>query len=111
MALKFRLKGLAETFIDAISCPSCGTCGHDDENFSTEFSKVTYEGIVVVAQCRACNEIFVPTAQRLGVISPQRLKDAVRKDAEETGEKILSDLTAVKLAAERLNAQRKGDIH
>jgi hypothetical protein len=111
MALKFRLKGLAETFIDAISCPGCGASGHDDENFSTEFSKVTYEGIVVVAQCRTCSEIFVPTAQRLGVISPQRLKDAVKKDAEETGEKILSDLTAVKLAAERLNAQRKGDIH
>lgn len=111
MALKFRLKGLAETFIDTISCPACGTTGNDDENFSTEFSKVTFDGIVVVAQCRCCHEIFVPNAQRLGVISPQRLKDAVEKDAKETGENILNDLSAVRLAAEKLNAQRKGDIH
>jgi hypothetical protein len=111
MALKFRLKGLAETFLDTIVCPCCGITGHDDENFSTEFSKVTYEGIVVIAQCRCCSEIFVPSSQRLGVISPQQLKDAVQRDAKETGENILSDLPAVKLAAEKLNAQRKGDIH
>lgn len=111
MALKFRLKGLAETFIDNIQCPHCGVCGSDDEHFTTELSRVTYDGIVVVVQCRTCTEIFVPQSQRLGVINPEKLRDAVQKDSVETGEPILSNLSAVKLSVEKLNAQRKGDIH
>ena len=47
MALKFRLKGLAETFIDEISCPGCGLAGADDQNFATELTKVTFDGIIV----------------------------------------------------------------
>lgn len=111
MALKFRLRGLAETFLDTIQCPKCGTCGSDDEHFSTELSKVTFDGIVVVVQCKSCSEIFVPGTQRLGIINPEKLKDAVQKDSDETGEPILQNLTAVKLSVERLNAQRRGDIH
>jgi len=111
MALKFRLRGLAETFIDTIECPICGITGNDDENFSTEFSKVTVDGIVVVVQCKCCSEIFVPAAQRLGIISIDKLKEAVAKDSTETGEPVIPNLAAVKLAVEKLNAQRKGDIH
>lgn len=111
MALKFRLKGLAETFVEDIACPGCGSRGHDDEDFATELTKVTYEGIVIVAQCRACSEIFVPQQQRRGVINPSQLKDAVEKDSEETGEPVLSDMHAVELNAERLNAIRKGSLH
>ena len=48
MALKFRLKGLAETFVDSITCPCCGVVGVDDQNFTTELTKVTYQGIIVV---------------------------------------------------------------
>lgn len=111
MALKFRLRGLAETFVDTITCPDCGITGTDDEHFSTEFSKVTFDGIVVVVQCRCCSEIFVPQSQRLGIISPDKLKDAVKKDAQDTGEAVLSNLHAVRLITEKLNAQRKGELH
>jgi hypothetical protein len=111
MALKFRLRGLAETFIDEIKCPCCGIRGNDDQDFSTELTKVTYEGIIVIVQCRSCNEIFVPRSQRLGVVDINELKKAVEKDHYETGEPLLADLKAVKVSAERLNALRKGDVH
>ena len=111
MALKFRLRGLAETFIDQITCPCCGTIGNDDNQFTTELTKVTFDGIIVVVQCKACAEIFVPNTQRLGVLNPNELRKAVEKDSEDTGEELLPNLTAVKLNAERLNALRKGDLH
>jgi hypothetical protein len=111
MALKFRLRGLAETFIDEIHCPSCGAEGTDEELFATDFTKVTFEGLVVIVQCKLCKEIFVPNEQRLGIVNPKALASAVRKDAEDTGEPLHRDVTAVKLAAERLNAIRKGDVH
>ena len=111
MALKFRLRGLAETFIDEITCPHCGTAGSDDQVFSTELTKVTYDGIIVVVQCKSCAEIFVPDDQRLGVLNPEQLKLAVQKDCVETGEPMLPDIEAVKLSAERMNALRKGEVH
>jgi hypothetical protein len=111
MALKFRLKGLAETFLETITCPVCGTNGRDDEYFSTDYTKVTYDGIVVVAQCRRCGEIFVPDTQRYGVLNPAELRQAVEKDIENTGEAGLISIQAVRLNAEKLNAQRKGGMH
>jgi len=111
MALKFRLKGLAETFIDEIACPACGVAGADDQYFGTELTKVTYEGIIVVAQCRACGEIFVPTTQRLGILNPGALRSAVEKDSVETGEPLMADLDSVRLIAEKLNAMRKTELH
>jgi hypothetical protein len=111
MALKFRLRGLAETFIDQITCPGCGIRGSDDQYFATDFTKVTLEGIIVVAQCKQCGEIFVPETQRLGVLNPGELRVAVEKDSQTTGEPILPDFSAVRVAAEKLNAERKGDLH
>ena len=111
MALKFRLKGLAETFIDEIICSHCGTTGTDDEHFTTELTKVTFDGIIVVVQCRSCGEIFVPGTQRLGVLNPDELRKAVEQDSEETGEPLMSNLDDVRLNAEKLNAARKGDLH
>jgi len=111
MALKFRLKGLAETFIEYIRCPNCSCVGTDDEHFTTELTKVTFEGIIVVMQCKSCHEIFVPDTQRLGIISPGALRNAVEKDSEETGEPIHPGLKSVRLNAEKLNAQRKGELH
>ena len=74
MPLKFRLKGLAETFVDKICCPSCGHDGgsEGDQGFTTELTRVTYDGIVVVIQCSICNDVFVPDGQRQGVINSQR---------------------------------------
>jgi len=111
MALKFRLRGLAETFIDEISCPCCAFRGTDDDAFSTELTRVTYDGIIVVVQCRRCNEIFVPNHQRFGIINPVALRDAVEKDALDTGEPLMLNVSAVKLNAEKLNAERKGSLH
>ncbi len=111
MGLKFRLKGLAETFIEEIVCPCCGTVGNDDQSFTTELTKVTYDGIIVVVQCKSCAEIFVPASQRLGVLNPDELKKAVQKDSVDTGEAVMNDVEAVKLNAEKLNAMRKGELH
>lgn len=111
MALKFRLKGLAETFIDHIECPGCRICEADDKNFTTDFTRVTPEGIIVVVQCRVCAEIFVPKSQRLGVLDPRELKKAVEQDSVETGEPQMDNLHAVKLHAERMNAVRRGEVH
>ena len=111
MALKFRLKGLAETFVDHITCPGCGILGSDDEMFSTELTKVTYDGIIVVAQCKNCQEIFVPDTQRLGILNIDQLRKAVVKDSIDTGETLLTSIQSVRLNAERMNASRKGKMH
>lgn len=111
MGLKFRLKGLAETFIEEITCPCCGLVGNDDQSFTTELTKVTFDGIIVVVQCKSCGEIFVPDSQRLGVLNPDELKKAVQKDSVDTGEAVLPNVEAVKLNAEKLNAMRKGELH
>lgn len=111
MALKFRLKGLAETFIDEITCPGCGASGADDENFSTDLTRVTLEGIIVVVQCRLCGEIFVPRTQRFGILNPDQLREAVYQDHEETGEPLMPGMADVKFSAERLNALRRNEVH
>lgn len=111
MALKFRLKGLAETFIDRLTCPQCGISGNDDQHFSTDLTRVTFDGIVVIAQCRNCSEIFVPETQRLGVISSSRLREAVVKDSADTGEALLENVNEVRQHVQKLNAERKGDLH
>jgi ribosomal protein S27E len=111
MALKFRVKGMAETFIDSIRCPGCGVAGPDDQHFATENTKVTFEGIIVVVQCKVCSEIFVPSSQRLGILNYSALCSAVEKDSVDSGRPILPGIAAVRLSAERLNAERKGALH
>ena len=111
MALKFRLKGLAETFIDTIACPECGNIESDDSNFGTDYTRVTLEGIVVVVQCKSCGEIFVPDSQRLGIINPRELKEAVKKDSMESGEPLYEGMDSVILNVEKLNAVRRGEVH
>lgn len=102
---------MAETFLDSITCPHCGISCVDDQHFATDYTKVTLEGIIVVVQCKACSEIFVPTAQRLGVVNYSALVVAVEKDSVDTGNPILTGLDAVRLSAEKLNAERKGSLH
>ena len=67
--------------------------------------------IVVVVKCRGCGEVFVPRTQRLGIVDPSALKEAVIQDSCDTGEPVLPDLKAVQELIERTNADRKGDIH
>lgn len=107
MALRFRLRGLAETFLDCIRCPCCGKVGHDDHSFKTDRSRVTPEGIVVIAECEVCGEIFVPEAQRFGVVHVANLRAAVERDWEETGETKFTNVQEVRLNAERMNSERK----
>jgi hypothetical protein len=108
MPLKFRLKGLAETFVDALRCPSCKHDGGDtgDDGFRTDLSRVTYDGIVVVIQCDHCSHIFVPDGQRFGILNSQKLRRAVEKDSQQSGDPVLQNAKAVRLEVERMNAQR-----
>ncbi len=113
MALRFRLKGLAETFIEALKCPICGHDGGDegDQGFSTDFTRVTYQGIVVVICCEKCAHVFIPDGQRNGVINPRRLREAVDRDCVSTGQRAYSGKDDVKLEVERLNAARQDRVH
>jgi hypothetical protein len=111
MALKFRLRGLAETFIEEIRCPGCQHVGGDEESFSTEHTRVTFDGIIVVVRCKQCDNVFVPDQQRLGVINPSALRAAVEKDSQETGEPVFDSMRAVKLAVERDAATDRDDVH
>lgn len=111
MALRFRLNGLAETFIEEITCPCCKVKGSDDEFFSTELTKVTYDGIVVVVDCKRCGEIFVPQMQKLGIIDASQLKVAVEEDHTNHDGPVMDSYDVVCLNAECLNAMRKGEIH
>jgi ribosomal protein S27E len=113
MGLKFRLKGLAETFIDQVKCPCCGHDGGEegDQGFRTDLTRVTYEGIVVVISCELCGNIFVPDGQRHGIINTQKLRLAVERDSIKTGQPLYSDRNSVRLDVERLNAERGSGVH
>jgi hypothetical protein len=111
MAIKFRLKGLAETFIENIKCPGCGHDGGDDgeKEFFTDLTRVTYDGIVAVIRCGLCNLIFVPEQQKLGIINSGKLRQAVEDDSLATGQPIYASRQAVILEVERMNATKDGE--
>jgi hypothetical protein len=113
MPLKFRLRGLAETFVDNIQCCNCGHDGGDDgdQAFKTEHTRVTYAGIIVVIECEVCGHVFVPDNQRRGVLNSGKLRSAVEKDSENTGQPIFQGVDAVKLEVERINAEIGSNIH
>lgn len=113
MALRFRLKGLAETFVEALKCPRCGHDGGEegDQGFSTEQTRVTYEGIVVVIVCEKCTHAFVPESQKNGVINPRKLREAVDRDCMATGQRAFSGKGEVRVEVERLNAARNDRVH
>lgn len=113
MALKFRLKGLAETFIDRIACPRCRHDGgqEGDQGFKTDHTRVTFDGIVIVIECEHCGQIFIPSGQKLGIIDSQRLRDAVEKDSTKTGLPVFESVDSVTLDVERLNAVKNCDVH
>ncbi len=108
MSLKFRLKGLAETFIDSLECPGCNyeASSEEDANFKTDLSRVTYDGIVVVVRCQKCGNIFVPEKQRHGIINCARLRAAVEQDSKNTGLPLYPDIKSVKLDVEKMNSVR-----
>ncbi len=111
MALRFRLRGLAETLIEEVSCPCCGSVGEDDGTFSATNTKVTLQGIIAVLQCKSCDEIFVPENQKLDIADTGLLEEAVKEDHQRTGEPLLHGFSSVLHQAEMLNATRKGQIH
>lgn len=113
MPLKFRLKGLAETFVDTVVCPSCRHSGGEagDQGFITDLSKVTYDGIIAVIQCECCKHIFVPENQRQGIVSSSKLRSAISKDSKNTGQPVFESIKDVRLEVERLNAHREKRVH
>lgn len=113
MALKFRLKGLAETFVNEVTCPCCGTgvSNNKDNQLKTEYTKVTLSGIVVVVRCASCEHVFIPSGQKFGVINHSKLSDAVAKDSENTGQPIFKDVSSVLQEVERLNAAKDSKFH
>ena len=111
MAIKFRLRGLAETLIEQITCPKCGFESCEDDGFHTDETRVTFEGIVVVVSCKTCHELFVPKAQSLGIVDAGALKEAVIQDSVETGEPLYQQLGDVELAVEFKNADRNDQLH
>lgn len=113
MALKFRLRGLAETFVEEIVCPCCSAeMKADNESaISTEHTKVTLSGIVVVVKCPSCNHVFIPHEQKFGVINTQRLQSAVERDSVNTGQPVMRGLSCVKVEVERINAVKSAKMH
>ena len=113
MPLKFRLKGLAETFIDELACPECRQRGGEkgDQGFVTDLTRVTFDGIVVVAQCESCSHIFVPSGQKHGIIDKNKLRQAVERDSVNTGQPIFEDKSAVVLEVEKLNSVQQNKVH
>ncbi len=111
MALRFKLRRVAETYIENIECPNCGWSSDDIEGFTTELTRVTFEGIVVVCRCAKCGEIFLPCNQRIGVISFKRLKEIILRDARIRGVAIYRNIRDVMSYVEFLNASRRGEIH
>jgi len=114
MSLKFRLRGLAETFVDEIVCPCCENEIKEEKNgksLSTEHTKVTLSGIVVVVQCGVCQHVFVPQQQKFGVINTQRLQLAVERDSQNTGQPVYRDMKCVKVEVERINAVNSSKMH
>lgn len=113
MPLKFRLKGLAETFVDHVVCPKCRHNGGDggDQGFGTELSKVTFEGIIAVIRCECCEHIFVPDNQKQGIVNSTKLRSAIKRDKRATGQPIYQNMKEVELEVERLNACRDQQIH
>jgi hypothetical protein len=113
MGLKFRLKGLAETFIDRIRCPHCDNDGGEegDHGFRTDLTRVTYEGIVVVIECEMCKSVFVPDGQRHGIINSSKLRNAVERDSIKTGQPIYKNRNSVRLDVQKINAERVTGVH
>jgi len=113
MALKFRLKGLAETFVDSIKCPSCNYDGGNEaeESFSTGHTRVTFEGIIVVMECPCCGLVFYPEGQKIGIVNPKKLRTAVERDYAEVPGAIVPTIEEIKLDIEKLNAERNDQVH
>lgn len=112
MSLKFRLRGLAETFVDSMVCPECShDPGGDPNGFKTDHTKVTLSGIVVVVQCSACSHVFVPQEQKHGIINSQRLQAAVERDCENTGQPVMMSRNCVEMEVEKINARRSCKMH
>lgn len=110
VGLKFRLRGLAQTFLTRIVCPGCKYRSSEPEGFGTDGSRVTFIGIVVVAECKCCGEFFVPDGQRFEVLDAPKLIELVKKDWVVTGGPEHRTVWDVELHTERLNAERRGRL-
>lgn len=110
MALRFRLKNLAETVIEELKCPGCGLIANDEKLFSTDLTRLTVDGIVVIAECRCCGEVFVPIGQRTGIMDVRNFRQVIQNEYGDSSLKAPSRLT-MQMEAEKLNAIRRHGLH
>lgn len=113
MPIKFKLNGLAETLVELLCCPNCGRIGGEgsEHQFSTANSKVTLEGIIIIAECSNCGTYFVPENQITNIDDKNKLIEAVKYDSKKNGVPLYKNREDVTLEAEKLNAGRKLNIH
>ena len=112
MPLTLRLRGLAETFVEELCCPNCGT-GEDpsaEENFDASLTIVTVDGIVAVLECRSCKHAFVPENQRRGIISSGKLRDSIAAEQLREGKDPVRTMHEAYLIAEMRNAKKVNKI-
>ena len=110
MALRFKLKNLAETVIEEIKCPNCGQISNDEQMFSTELTRLTSDGIIVMAECRCCGEVFVPGGQKNGILDARTFRQVVQTEYLESDLPVPTRYS-VQLEAEKLTAIKRYGLH
>jgi hypothetical protein len=110
VALRFKLKNLAETVIEELKCPGCGLIANDEQLFSTDLTRLTKDGIIVMAECRCCGEVFIPTGQRTGIMDVINFREVINREYSDESFPAPSR-NSMELEAEKLNAIRRYGLH
>jgi hypothetical protein len=110
MALRFKLKNIAETVIEELKCPGCGLIANDEKLFSTDMTRLTVDGIVVVAECRCCGEVFIPIGQRTGIMDVRNFREVIKSEYGHAKGPAPSR-QSMEMEAEKLNAIKRYGLH
>ena len=110
MALRFKLKNIAETVIEELKCPGCGLIANDEKLFSTDMTRLTVDGIVVCAECRCCGEVFIPIGQRTGIMDVRNFREVIKSEYGHT-KRPAPSRQSMEMEAEKLNAIKRYGLH